>query len=244
MQTDLFVEMAGLQDRHWWFAARRRILADVIHRLPLPASAEILEIGCGTGANLAMLAGFGCLYAMEHDDMARDFAMSLGICPVAAGGLPEPVPFPDRSFDLVCLLDVLEHIENDTAALTRIARLLRPGGMLLVTVPAYGWLWSGHDTAHHHFQRYTAGVLAARARQAGFRPLRLGYFNTLLFPLIAAVRLLQRLGGRAAGEGDMRMPSRLANALLQRAFGCERHILPRFMFPFGTSVLAVLVVGE
>lgn len=239
MDADVFREMAAIQNRHWWFVARSRILASVIGKLSLPPSAKILEIGCGTGGNLAMLSKFGGLSAMEFDDNARAIAMKLGICPVAAGGLPEPVPFEDGKFDLVCLLDVLEHIGDDEEALSRAGRLLRPSGRLLVTVPAYAWLWSAHDEVHHHRRRYTAEMLRQRAQNANLIVGKLGYFNTLLFPVIALARMIEKLSGHASGS-DATMPSPLLNRLLTWIFSLERHIVPRSAFPFGTSILAVL----
>jgi SAM-dependent methyltransferase len=239
MEENVFQEMAVIQNHHWWFVARRRILASVITRLSLQPEANILEIGCGTGGNLAMLSKFGNLSAMEFDDNARVFAASLEVCPVVSGGLPEPVPFKDGKFDLVCLLDVLEHIDSDVAALSRAGRLLCPSGRLLVTVPAYAWLWSAHDESHHHFRRYTAKLLRLRAQQANLTVEKLGYFNTLLFPMIAVARLIGKLS-KPGSSSDAAMPPSLLNRLLMRIFSFERHIVPRTMFPFGTSILAVL----
>jgi SAM-dependent methyltransferase len=241
MRPEVYREMAVIQERHWWFAARRRILAAVIGNLGLPSHAQILEIGCGTGGNLALLSEFGQLSAMEYDDEARGMAESLGICPIFAGGLPDPVPFGDGVFDLVCLLDVLEHIEDDGAALIRAGRLLKPSGHLLVTVPAYAWLWSAHDEAHHHHRRYTAGMLRQRANAAGLTVSRLGYFNSLLFPLIAGIRLTQKLTGTEVGS-DATLPNLSINTLLAGLFGLERYVMPHAVFPFGTSVMAVLTV--
>ena len=247
MRPEVYREMASVQERHWWFAARRRILASVIDGLALPPRAQILEIGCGTGANLAMLSGYGRLTALEYDEHARAIAASLGVCPIFAGGLPEPIPtsLEDGSFDLVCLLDVLEHIDDDGAGLARAKRLLKPSGRLLVTVPAYTWLWSAHDDAHHHRRRYTSGTLRQRAMESGLSVARVGYFNSLLFPLIAGVRMAKRLtGGHQGREGhdgsEAAMPSALVNTLLFAAFGLERYVVPRALFPFGTSVMAVL----
>jgi SAM-dependent methyltransferase len=246
MQPEVYREMAAVQATHWWFAGRRCNLAAVIERLGLPPSAQVLEIGCGTGANLGLLARFGRLSAMELDGaalaVARDVAQSTAAaagCELRAGALPEPVPFDDGRFDLVCMLDVLEHIADDGAALARAARLLAPGGRLLVTVPAYRWLWSGHDTAHHHHRRYTAGGLAALAQRVGLNVLRLGYFNTVLLAPIALARLLQRLPGRDGGS-DAEMPWPPVNRLLRALFAAERHVLARCFFPFGVSVLAVI----
>lgn len=250
MRPEVYREMAAVQERHWWFATRRRILASVIGGLALPPEAEILEIGCDTGANLAMLSAFGRLSAMECDDHARAIAANLGICPIVAGGLPEPIPvsLQDGHFDLVCLLDVLEHIDDDRAGLARARRWLKPSGRLLVTVPAYAWLWSAHDDAHHHRRRYTSGMLRQRARESGLAVARLGYFNSLLFPLIAAIRMAKKRGGRQQGhqgqegqEGsDAAMPSARINALLSGVFGLERYVVPKTLFPFGTSVMAIL----
>lgn len=239
MRPELYRQMAALQALHWWFVARRNILATLIKQMALPPQARILEIGCGTGGNLAMLSAFGQVDAMEYDVYAREIAADLSGLPIAAGGLPEPVPFGNGQFDLVCLLDVLEHIADDAAALGRVRQLLRPGGRILVTVPAYGWLWSSHDTAHHHYRRYTAEGLRRLAAATGLKVVRSGYFNTLLFPLIAVVRVVGKLVGSSA-DSDAAMPSPWLNTILKNIFSLERHLVRYRLFPFGTSATAIL----
>lgn len=240
MRPELFVEMAAVQQQHWWFTARRDILSAVIQKMRLPPQATVLEIGCGTGANLQMLAQHGMLSAMEYDPQARRMASSLNLCSVQPGGLPHDVPYADASFDLVCMLDVLEHIQDDEAALRRVLQLAKPGGRLLITVPAYQWLWSEHDTEHHHFRRYTATRLQTMARNAGWHTDRIGYFNTLLFPAVAGARLIAKLLRRPAPVGT-HTPTPWLNSVLKKLFRAERNIVATHGgFPLGVSVVAVL----
>jgi SAM-dependent methyltransferase len=232
--------MAETQHAHWWYKARREILERLIAGLNLPEGARLLEIGSGTGGNLAMLARFGEVCAVENDAYARRHASEISGISVRGGSLPDALPFDDGSFDLVCLFDVLEHVENDAAALERVCRLLKPGGRAVVTVPAYQWLYGAHDRAHHHFRRYTARRLRAMARGAGLRVAKCGYFNTLLFPAIALRRLQQIVTGGHDGH-DAALPNRLVNGILYAIFSAEKHVVGLRLFPYGTSVLAVLV---
>lgn len=239
MDSSVYRLMAQTQEAHWWFAGRRKILRAIIAQLRLPARARILEIGCGTGGNLPMLTQFGTVCAVEIDDFALARAREVSNCEIQKGWLPDRIPFQGQLFDLVCLLDVLEHVEDDEAALSAVAKRIKPGGLAVVTVPAYPWLYGSHDRLHHHYRRYTAGHLRRKATVAGLQVLRLGYFNALLFPLIAAVRLCKRV--LPSGEQDEAvLPGHRLNRWLYGVLSFEAAFVPRAFFPFGATCIAVL----
>jgi SAM-dependent methyltransferase len=229
--------MAELENGHWWFVARRRILSEALERhVALPAGSRILEAGCGTGGNLAMLSRFGKVFSFEPDREARDLAHSKGPYDIRPGALPDAVPFDPESFDLVVALDVLEHVADDTGSLAALGTCLRPGGWALLTVPAYPFLWSRHDVSHHHHRRYVKSKLSDLAREAGLRPVRTTYFNSLLFPVVAAVRFIKAVSGMGEREDDAMPPAGL-NRLLTALFSSERHLIGRVPLPAGVSLL-------
>ena len=239
MERAVFDRMAEQDQVHWWYVARRRILADLIAReVKLPKDARLLEIGCGTGHNLDMLRRFGRLDAIELDPAARALASKRLGHVVGDAALPELPGIADRTYHLIALLDVLEHVDGDEAALSSIAAKLAPGGSILITVPAYQWMWSAHDEAHHHKRRYSKRSLRAVAEKAGLRVHRIGYFNSLLFPIAATVRLAGKAMGRKAG--DDQVPPAPLNRLFRSIFGLERHLVGRVPLPAGVSLFAIL----
>ncbi len=247
MHDALYAQMRTLEDRHWWFTGRRRIVAEMIRRLDLPADARILDAGCGTGGNLPMLSTFGAPVGVEYDAGAADLARARGICPVVRGALPGAMPFAPQSFRLITLLDVLEHLEDDRASLQALGALLAPDGQLLLTVPAFPFLWGPHDEEHHHHRRYRARGLRAVIAATGLRPRWMSYYNSSLFPAVAAVRLMHKAlpsagRGAAADEvgGELALPPAPLNGLLQYLFAAERHLLGRVPLPVGVSLIAVL----
>jgi len=235
-----YTEMAQAQATHWWYAARREILRAQLRGLELPADAQILEIGSGTGANLELLAEFGNVVALEMTAeaiaLAREHcASSTARITMRQGRCPEDLAALSQRFDLICLFDVLEHIEQDTASLAGLALLLKPGGKLMLTVPAYQWMWGPHDVHVHHKRRYSRRSLSAGCDTAGLRVSRMSYFNTLLFPLAVIGRLFERFAGRTTSASQN--PPACVNALFTRLFALERHFLARMRLPFGLSLL-------
>lgn len=239
MERQAFERMAELDGLHWWYRARRRILEQVIRRFVRPpADARVLEIGCGTGHNLAMLGQFGRLEAVELDNQARALAEQRLGRPIVDEALPGLATTLRGPYDLIALLDVLEHVDDDRMALTSILGMLSPGGALLLTVPANPWMWTAHDAVHHHHRRYRKADLVGRVTAAGYRIEMLSFFNTMLFPLIAAVRLAGKVTKRQ--ESDDQLPSPMINRALDGVFGLESGLVGRVPMPFGVSLVAVL----
>lgn len=236
MERETYDRMRVLEQTHWWFTARRRILAGEIARLPLPPAARILEVGCGPGGNLEMLARFGDLQAIEPDAASRAWAAERSGVPVHGGLLPDGLPDLGGPLDLIAAFDVIEHVDDDRGAVNALAGLLRPGGQMITTVPAHAWLWSQHDVAHHHKRRYAMADYRRLFADAGLRVRRASYFNSVLFPPIAAVRLAGRLLGRPGGD-DEALPPPALNAVLRTLFASEAALLKAVDLPFGVSIL-------
>jgi SAM-dependent methyltransferase len=237
MERAAYDRMRSLETTHWWFLGRRHVLATLLASLGLPPRARILEAGCGVGGNIEMLAGFGRVNAFEPDGPSRQYVGDrLGLKP-AEGFLPDQVPYKPASFDAVCAFDVVEHVEDDRGSVAALAELVAPGGYLVVTVPAYQWMWSAHDEVHHHKRRYTKGEILRIVRDAGLEPVKASYFNAVLFPLAAGVRMAKRLA--RIDSADDKLPSAPLNTLFRKIFSAEARWLTRHDLPFGLSVIII-----
>jgi SAM-dependent methyltransferase len=238
MERVVYEQMAELDQRHWWYRARREVLATLIRRrVRPPAGAHLLEIGCGTGHNLAMLAEFGHVDALELDEQARSLAEGRLGRTVMSAPLPELADVPEHHYDLVGAFDVIEHINDDRAAMASIASRLKTGGKLVVTVPAHPWMWSAHDVVNHHKRRYSKRALRSLIESSPLRLDAIGYFNSLLFPVAVAERLSSKLRGK--DEADLSLPPAPINTALERVFAAERHLVGRLPLPPGLSLFAV-----
>ncbi len=239
MERIIYDRMAELDTRHWWYRARRDVLHDLIARRIAPKpGGRVLEVGCGTGHNLAMLGKFGTVDAVELDASARRVAEKRFGKPVIDARLPALAGLESGAYGLVAALDVVEHVEDDRGALQGLARCLKPGGRILVTVPAFPFLWSAHDVANHHHRRYTKASLRQAVADAGLTLEFMGWFNSLLFPLAVADRMWGKLRGRE-GSDDALPPAPL-NSAFEVIFGLERHALGRLPLPPGVSLAAII----
>jgi SAM-dependent methyltransferase len=241
MDQDFFREYAEIEDTHWWFRGRRAIFSRVLAPVADGNRLRILDIGFGTGAMLTFLGRYGAVIGMDMSAEAIRFARTRCDRPMLLGDVLR-VPLRSGSVDLVTAFDILEHVDDDADALGELARVCRPGGHALLTVPAFQFLWGNQDVVSHHKRRYTRRQLRARVEAAGLRPLTLTYFNALLFPAVAAIRVARRLlpppTGEVKSDFGMTKPGRV-NDLLTRVLAMEAAAVGRFPLPMGVSVLCL-----
>jgi SAM-dependent methyltransferase len=228
------------EDRHWWYQGRRLVLERTIRRLGLPAGARILDAGCGSGRNMVELAQHGTVTGVELSPTSVRLARERSVGEVIEGTALD-MPFDDGSFDLTMSLDVIEHLADDVAALRELRRVTAPGGALLVTVPAYQWLWSGHDEINHHHRRYSRRALLAAAERAGWHCERTTHFNSLLLPIAIALRALERINPKTTKSSlDLWVPPAPLNWALRQPLALEAQIIGSGgSIPVGLSLLAV-----
>jgi SAM-dependent methyltransferase len=232
-------EMSALEDHHWWFVGKRLITRALLAGVLGDSAARLLDVGCGTGGVAASLADAARVVAVDRSVLALGHARRRGVRALAASD-GDRLPFASGAFDVIIMLDVLEHFADERALLTEVRRCLRPSGALVVSVPAFQFLWSGHDEILHHVRRYTARRLRRALVAGGFRVERLTYTNVVPLPPALVVRgFLPRLGlGRRDGT-DFRRHSALVNGVLVAAYRAEAALLRRVRLPLGLSVAAV-----
>ncbi|PZU96169.1 MAG: class I SAM-dependent methyltransferase [Pseudanabaena sp.] len=238
MEIELYQEMYSLERQHWWFLARRKILTGLIsHYLP---QGQVLDVGCGTGFILEELQKSSNNYnawGLDNAEPAIAFCQQKKLTRITQGILGHD-GLTKHSFDMVMFLDVIEHLDEDEQAVELAKDYLSLVGKLLITVPAYQFLWSAHDQIHGHKRRYTKKKLIELLHKTGYEVSYISYFNTFLFPLIAIARLLGNLRDRHQAS-DVSLPPSPVNQLLYQIFRWEKYFLPYLSFPFGVSIVCV-----
>ena len=252
MQQHTYAIMDRVEDKHWWFVGRRAILESFLRQIvtsltPKQKAAElakvgttnavrILDVGCGTGANLEMLSQFGQAEGVDVSDDALEFCRSKGL--TVQNGLAEKLPFDDGSFDVTTALDVVEHLDDDIAGLKEMFRVTKNGGYSLIFVPAFMWLWGVQDDISHHRIRYTKSQIIERLKEAGFSIERATYANWTFFaPILAGRTLMKLIGIRPESENNVNVSA--LNGVFGKLFSSERLWLKNFNFPFGVSIVVV-----
>jgi SAM-dependent methyltransferase len=232
--------MFRVEQSHWWYTGRRKILADFVEKICRQVTdrrPRILDVGCGTGANLLMLSEYGDAEGVDVSEDALAFCRERGLEKVRLGAA-EDLPYEDGTFDLVTAFDVVEHIDDDLAGLREMRRVLRPGGRVLLFVPTFMFLWGLQDDVSNHRRRYRLPELQRVLEQAGFEIERTTYANITFFLPILAMRQLMRLTGvKAESENNINVSA--LNGVLGSVFGAESWILKRMNLPFGVSGLCV-----
>jgi SAM-dependent methyltransferase len=237
MEKDLYRRFYEIEDTHWWFVARKALILGFLTRyLADGCERTILDAGCGTGGMLKDLETFGSLVASDLSEEAANFCKLRGYEIIRSSVLE--APFRANSFDVVLGLDLIEHVDDDVAALREMHRICKPGGLLMVTVPAFQLLWSHHDVINHHKRRYTKRQLQKRLGATDFEVLRCSYFNSYLFPFMVVGRLVGRVVGQEPGL-ELNMPNVIANRFLSKIFSGELSLLKWSDMPFGGSLLAI-----
>jgi trans-aconitate methyltransferase len=241
MDAALYEAHERLEDTHWWFEGRRRVIHQVLKGQLAPrGDRRVLDVGCGTGGMFRLLKDFGSVEGVESSPDARARAQRRFPSErVSNGALPGDLP--EGQWELITLFDVLEHVDEASASLEALRARLTPGGQLVVTVPAFQFLWSRHDEVNHHQRRYTEGQLVADLEAAGLRVTYSSYYNTFLFPAVLAARAAQRLVPALARNesADLEPTREPLNRALGLLFGAEALLLRRVRLPVGVSLIAV-----
>lgn len=227
------------EESHWWFAARSIIVRDIIERYGnLKPGDTILDIGCGTGAIMKHLSEKYRMVGIDMSPLAVKYSKKRGLTDVFLMPVQE---FPRDKYNVkaAILLDVIEHIDDDVDVLRNAREIVGKDGRVIITVPAYPWLWSSHDLANHHKRRYTAETLRQSLEKAGLEPVKMTYYNTFLFPLAALKKLLSKWKAVDKASEAVDQPSGFINSLFYSIFAAERHLVPGMRLPFGVSLLTV-----
>lgn len=248
MQQDYYKEYYDLERNHWWFVAREKIISNHVKKLirdkHLPEKEiKILNVGCGPGRSSQYLSKFGKVTSIEYDKECCEFASEKTGLEIINGSITQ-LPFSDKSFDLVCAFDVIEHVEDDQLAVNEMKRVVKEDGVIFITVPAFMSLWSHHDVINHHFRRYKIKEIERLfEKQKEGNKIFVSYFNFILFPPIYLIRQLSNLfisDEKRPGSGSdfETFKPGIMNTLLYNVMGFESKLLnSNFKLPFGVSIL-------
>jgi ubiquinone/menaquinone biosynthesis C-methylase UbiE len=239
MDPAAYQTVFDLDRDHWFFVGRRRIIARLLESYLPAQEMTILDVGCGTGVTKQMLENYGQVIGLDMAHEALHFCQQRGLGSLCQGHACH-LPFADETCHLVTALDVIEHLENDALGLREFHRVLKEGGQLLLSAPAYSFLWSDFDLFSRHYRRYTATQLRRRVEASGFTIRKISYANTILFPFVLTVRTIKKVLKRwVSFRSDLENTPKGMNGLLAGIFSLEAGLIERFGLPFGVSIVCL-----
>jgi SAM-dependent methyltransferase len=237
LNPDEYTKMYELEDHYWWFVGRRGLALRLLRQFVGKERPDVLDLGCGTGVVLRELASWAHPVGLDMSEKALGYCQTRELRELVKGD-GERLPFAGNSFDAIVGLDIFEHIKDDVAAFQETYRVLRPGGVVVLSVPAFRALWGPHDVALHHHRRYRASEVRKRLREAGFDPIRVGYSVFFLFPIVVVWRVIEKRKRGPAKASLVKVPA-WGNRLLSKIQDVEATMIQRFNLPWGSSVIAV-----
>lgn len=238
MEKYLYDELFEQETKHWWFLARRQIIIQLLQYFCPDKAYNLLDIGCGCGANLLALSRYYNCTGIEPSDEGIDYCAKRNL-KITKGYLPDKIDLPDNSFDIITMIDVLEHIKQHNLVLKTVHRLLKKNGVFLATVPAYQWLYTKRDEFHHHCRRYSKSELNTLLSSGGLEKIILSYYNFFLFPLALLERGTKKFLKKDKPKPDLFIPPKPLNNFLKSVFAFEKKLLPKISLPYGLSVIAL-----
>lgn len=235
------LQLVELKKNYWWHIGRRFILIKFLKRwFPISNTKSlILDFGCGTGENFEILSKFGQVIGIDNSEVAVKFCQQKGHLAKLING--NNLPFPDKSIDFITVLDVLEHLDNDVDIFMEYKRVLKESGRILITVPAYKFLWSEHDKAMKHRRRYIASELQTKLNQSGFKILKMNYIFTFVFPLVLFYRIFRRIFPKKSYQSKVSyvILPKFINQFFVRIMQIETFLVDKINLPFGSSIIIV-----
>jgi len=238
MEKFTYKKMFENEKSFWWYVARRKIIFSAMTKMNV-SKGNILELGSGTGGNVSFLSRFGSYTGIEKEQIAINYAKTkFPDTKFIQGALPQIFNEITEKYNTIVLLDVIEHIEDDLKTLKSTASLLKENGFLIMTMPAFPFLWSNHDVVHHHHRRYTKKALFTLCQDSGYSIKYHSYFNFLLFPIILSIRFFKKIFNLKSS--DDKPTSNIINKVLIKIFGFESLLIPHLRLPFGLSHIIIL----
>lgn len=230
------------ESNYWWFTARTDIFTKLYKYYAkkgvIPENPRILNLGCGTGIQTEIFLKYGNVVSLDFSEDALNFCKIRNLSGLVRADA-EKMPFEDNSFDIILCFDILEHLNSDTDALSEMRRVLKKGGIALISIPAFKFLWSSFDEVNWHKRRYRKREIKAKILGSGMKDMSVSYFNFFLFPLAALRRLYEKIFKRKENLYYLPKIGRLTNRIFKKIFSFERHFLPRCKFPWGVSIICI-----